>query len=193
MGMTQFFGDFVAPNNDQQEYLKIGFSPSSIPLQERWRNNGLSADFLADYLSTLFPGEDAEALDRRAEIKDAVAYIANELLENAMKFNYAPAHQSINIMMQLDADQVRFYVSNSVEPAKLDQFHCFLEKLFSEDPNDLYLERLMENAEDGAAGRSGLGILTMINNYRTSAAWQFEWPNGDPDMVIVTTLVQLPV
>jgi hypothetical protein len=191
--MTQTFGDFVAPTQDRQEYLKIGFSPASISLQSRWRNNGLSADFLADYLSTFFPGDDSEALDRRAEIKDAVAYIANELLENAMKFSYAPARQAVNITMQLESDQVRFYVSNSVDPATLDGFRCFLQRLLSEDPNDLYIERLMANAENDSEGGSGLGFLTMINNYRASLAWRFESPAENPDLVTVTTLVQLPV
>lgn len=191
--MAQIFGDFVAPTNDRQEYLKIGFSPSSISLQERWRNNGLSADFLADYLSTFFPGEDPEALDRRAEIKDAVAYIANELLENAMKFSYEPAQQAVNITMQLESDRVRFYISNSVDPASLDSFRCFLQKLLTEDPNDLYLARLMENAEDSAGTGSGLGFLTMMTSYGASLAWQFDSPNGNPDVVTVTTQVQLPV
>ena len=73
--MAEIFGEFVDCSHQNQEYLKIGFSPSSIPLQERWRNNGLSADFLADYLSTFFPGQTDEALERQAEIKDAVSYI----------------------------------------------------------------------------------------------------------------------
>jgi hypothetical protein len=191
--MTQTFGDFVAPTQEQQEYLKIGFSPSSISLQARWRNNGLSADFLADYLSTFFPGEDNKALDRRAEIKDAVAYVANELLENAMKFSYEPAHQAVNITMQLASDQVLFYVSNSVDPTTVDRFCCFLQRLLSEDPNDLYIERLMANAENDGEGGSGLGFLTMINNYHANLAWQFESPAENPDVVTVTTLVQLPV
>jgi hypothetical protein len=191
--MTQTFGDFVAPIYERQEYLRIGFSPSSISLQARWRNNGLSADFLADYLSTFFPGNDSEALDRRAEIKDAVAYVANELLENAMKFNYAPAQQAVNITMQLESAQVRFYVSNSVDPATLDGFRCFLQRLLTEDPNDLYVERLISNAENGTEGGSGLGFLTMINNYRANLAWKFESPAENPDLVTVTTLVQLPV
>jgi hypothetical protein len=191
--MTQTFGDFVAPSRERQEYLKIGFSPSSISLQSRWRNNGLSADFLADYLSTFFPGEDSAALDRRAEIKDAVAYVANELLENAMKFSYEPARQAVSITMQLESDRVRFYVSNSIDPTTLDKFHCFLQRLLSEDPNELYLERLLANAENGTEGGSGLGFLTMINNYRASLAWQFESPEENPDLVTVTTLVQLPV
>ena len=81
--MTQIFGDFKEMENSRHEYLKISFSPTSRPLQQRWRNNGLSADFLADYLSTFFPGEDSSSQERQAEIKDAVNFIANELLENA--------------------------------------------------------------------------------------------------------------
>ena len=61
--MTQTFGKFIERQEEYGEYLKIGFSPTSIPLQQRWRNNGLSADFLADYLSTFFPGKD-RGLDR---------------------------------------------------------------------------------------------------------------------------------
>ena len=88
--MIQIFGDFIE-QPPSQEYLIIGFSPSSIPLKQRWRNNGLSADFLADYLTTFFPGneDDPSTIERQAEIKSAVSYIANELLENAMKFNDA--------------------------------------------------------------------------------------------------------
>ena len=68
--MTQIFGPFTERKDDDSEYLKIGFSPTSIPIQQRWRNNGLSADFLADYLSTFFPGDDRAAAERQAEIKE---------------------------------------------------------------------------------------------------------------------------
>jgi hypothetical protein len=64
--MTEVFGHFVDIQNCHQEYLKINFSPTSVPLQQRWRNNGLSADFLADYISTFFPGDDAQALNRQS-------------------------------------------------------------------------------------------------------------------------------
>ena len=51
--MAQIFGDYVnGKSSGESEVLIINFSPTSIPLQHRWRNNGLSADFLADYLST---------------------------------------------------------------------------------------------------------------------------------------------
>src|SRR5262247_1374129 len=120
--MTQRFGNFIARRAGSGEYLKIGFSPNSIPLQQRWRNNGLSADFLADYLITFFPGEDSNGKGRRDEIKDAVGYVANELLENAMKFSYEPHRYPVTITMQLEEDGVRFYVQNSVDPPAAEKF-----------------------------------------------------------------------
>ena len=73
------------------EYLKIRFSPSPVPLQQRWRNNGLSAAFVADYLSTFFLDQDPAVSACQVEIKGAFSYLANELLENAMKSSYAPS------------------------------------------------------------------------------------------------------
>ena len=98
--MAQIFGEFIEQQGADGEYLKIGFSPTSLPIQQCWRNNGLSADFLADYLSTFFLGEDATSAERQAEVKGAVSYVANELLENAMKFSYAPSHHAIRLAIR---------------------------------------------------------------------------------------------
>lgn len=201
--MAQIFGEFMEKDNNQQEYLQIGFSPSSISLQERWRNNGLSADFLADYLSTFFPGEDDESLDRRSELKSAVSYVANELLENAMKFSYAPAQHAVSITMQLDAESVRFYVSNSINPESAPDFQNFIQELLTGDPDELYMERLLQNAEEGeeAHDGSGLGFLTMLNDYHAKLGWKFEVTDKPESTVgpspatstvtVVTTMVQL--
>ena len=53
--MTRIFGHIIARKDDQGEYLKLSFSLTSLPIQQRWCKHGLSADFLADYLSTFFP------------------------------------------------------------------------------------------------------------------------------------------
>ena len=126
--MMQVFGNFLEMENSQ-EYLIIGFSPTSISLKQRWRNSGLSADFLADYLSTFFPAEDGESVDRQAEIKDAVSYIANELLENAMKFSHADSEHPVSIGLHLQHDLVRFYVTNSVNPVTVPDFQEFIQEL----------------------------------------------------------------
>ncbi|MEZ2226405.1 DUF6272 family protein [Microcoleus sp.] len=190
--MNQIFGNFIEPT-PSQEYLIIGFSPSSIPLKQRWRNNGLSADFLADYLTTFFPGtqEDASALTRQAEVKSAVSYIANELLENAMKFNDENSHYPIDIKLQLEEDGLIFSVANSIPASAVDNFQGYIQKLLLCDPSEMYIEQLEKNAADENCTASGLGLLTMLNDYSAKMGWKFETVQQDPEVIAVTTMVQL--
>ena len=193
--MAEIFGNFVERDYisdavTDSEFLMLNFSPTSTSLQHRWRNNGLSADFLADYLSTFFPGEDDESLNRRSEIKGGVSYIANELLENAMKFNHAPAKHSVSIGMELKEDMVVFYVSNSVDPAMSESFQIQIKRLLTEDPNEQYMEKLMANEEDEEASSSGLGYLTMLNDWNAILAWKFEDLEEDVEAQKVTVMVQ---
>lgn len=196
---SEIFGDFV-DGRQTQEYLIIGFSPTSIPLKQRWRNSGLSADFLADYVSTFFVSEDDDSDDQQAEIKDAVSYVANELLENAMKFSYDASKHPVGIGLHLKQEVVRFYVTNCVNPSQLNGFKSFIQEILSEDPDDLYLRQLEENAEDENNSDSGLGFLTMINDYEAKLAWKFEIVEETPELergvenlVTVTTMVQLTI
>jgi hypothetical protein len=191
--MTQRFGKFIERQAGSGEYLKIGFSPSSIPLQQRWRNNGLSADFLADYLSTFFPGEDPDSAERQTEIKDAVSYIANELLENAMKFSFAPSQHSVSIEMFLEADVISLYATNNLDPSKLEGFQAYIQRLLTEDLDELYMEQIERNAEADNEDASGLGFLTMLNDYGAALAWEFSDHGESGDGVVVTTMVQLTV
>lgn len=195
--MTDIYGkfvdrDYLKNNGTDSEFLILNFSPTSTSLQQRWRNNGLSADFLADYLSTFFPGEDDESLNRRSEIKGGVSYIANELLENAMKFNYAPAKHSVSIGMELKTDKIIFYVSNSLDPEIIISFQHHIHRLLTEDTNELYMETIMANEEDDENSSSGLGYLTMINDWSATLAWKFEDLEKDSKSQKVTVMVQIP-
>jgi hypothetical protein len=193
--MKQILGNFIEPEEGHGEYLKIGFLPSSIPLQQRWRNNGLSADFLAGYVSTFFPGDDQASNARQAEIKDAISFIANELLENAMKFTHTSAHHTVTIEMFLQADVIRLYTINCIDPEQIDDFQQFIGRLLTADTNALYTEQLERNADADAEGdgASGLGFLTMINDYGASLAWKFTALGQDRDDIALTTMVRLPV
>ena len=192
--MIEIFGDFIERKNSQ-EYLIVGFSPSSIPLKQRWRNNGLSADFLADYLTTFFPGnqDDSSSLTRQAEIKSAVSYIANELLENAMKFNDENSQYPIDLKLQLHKDGLIFSVANSISPPSVDKFQRYIQKLLVSDPSEMYIEKLEKNAADESSTDSGLGLLTMLNDYSAKMGWKFETVQKDPEVIAVTTMVQLTV
>ena len=191
--MKQILGNFIEPEEGHGEYLKIGFLPSSIPLQQRWRNNGLSADFLAGYVSTFFPGEDQASNARQAEIKDAISFIANELLENAMKFTHASAHHTVTIEMYLQADVIRLYTINCIAPDRIQPFQQYIGRLLTADTNALYTEQLERNANAEGDTGSGLGFLTMLNDYGAILAWKFGNLVHDGDDVALTTMVRLPV
>ena len=191
--MTRIFGNFIERKDDRVEYLKIGFSPTSIPIQQRWRNNGLSADFLADYLATFFPGDDRAAAERHAEIKSAVSYVANELLENAMKFSSAPSQHAISIAMYLEAEAGSLYGTNSVDPHAVAAFQQTIAHLLTADIDTLYMAQLTHNAASDSAAGAGLGYLTMLHDYGVALAWEFGPSLQDPDVVTVTTMARLSV
>ncbi|MBW4637308.1 MAG: ATP-binding protein [Gloeocapsa sp. UFS-A4-WI-NPMV-4B04] len=194
MTTTQVFGNFNDALSPSQEFLLISFSPSSISLKQRWRNNGLSADFIADYLTTFFPkNEDTTTTsNKQAEIKSAVSYIANELLENAMKFNDEASQQPISIALHLYSDHVVFLVTNSIPPQGVKKFQAFIEELTSSDLEELYIRQLEKNATDEYE-ESGLGLLTMMNDYLAKIGWKFATVTGEPEVITVTTMLQLTV
>jgi hypothetical protein len=191
--MAQIFGDFVESGQHDREYLLIGFSPTSLPLRQRWCDHGLCADYLADYLCTFFPGDDAETPERSTGPRGAVAYIAHELLENAMKFNYLPSRHAVTITMQMEQSSVCFYVINSFDPQALPVFQSFIQKLLSEDPEQLYRQQMTNPGENSAGPGSRLGFLTMINQYGARLAWKFEASPEHPDLAMVTTMVLLQI
>jgi hypothetical protein len=191
--MIRTFGHFMARKDEQGEHLKIVFSPTSLPIQQRWRNNGLSADFLADYLTTFFPGDDRAVAERHAEIKSAVSYMANELLENAMKFSYTPSQHAISIAMYLEAEAVSLYVTNSVDPHAVAAFQQTIARLLTADIDTLYMAQLTYNAASDSAAGAGLGYLTMLHDYGVTLAWEFGPSLQNPDVVTVTTMARLSV
>lgn len=193
--MIQTFGHFTEVPFSSPEYLIIGFSPSSVPLKQRWRNNGLSADFLADYLTTFFPGreDDPVSIQRRTHIRSAVSYIANELLENAMKFNDDNSQHPISIRLHLEDDKLVFAITNSISPDAVRKFQAFIHELITKDPEELYVRQLEKNAADENCTASGLGLLTMLHDYAAKLGWKFETIQSNPEVIAVTTMVQLAV
>lgn len=197
--MIQIFGDFRDDLPVGQEYLTLVFSPSSIPIKQRWCTNGLSADFMADYFATLVAFSLAEnkdvttEADLQAEIKNAISFIGNELLENAMKFSDETSQHPISLTLQMHNDKLVFLATNSVNAYVAQKFQKFIQELITSDPNELYFCYIEQNTQDESEGDSGLGLLTMINDYQAKLGWQFETVQNNPEAIAVTTMVQLLV
>lgn len=169
--VIKVFGDFVEDIPATQEYLTIGFSPRGGAWRQRWSTNGISADFLGDYFATFFPGDELlEGRDRQETVKASVSYLANELLENAMK--YGSTEHPVSISLYLYVKEIIFVVSNSAAAEVVQKYQAFIEQVQTTDINELYLKQL-ELAASGGGG-SGIGILTLINDYAARFSWKFE-------------------
>jgi hypothetical protein len=196
--ITEIFGDFLENLSIGQEYLIIHFSPSSVPLKQKWRNNGLSADFLADYLATFLTAspEESENFTHSQDTRDAVNYIANELLENAMKYNNQDSGYPIILQLHLHENQIVFCLTNSVIPQQISDFQEYIEKVLTSDTEELYqiqVQQLRRNRQQEPKKSGGLGYLTMINDYMVKLGWKFEPGKENPEVITVTTMVQLPL
>jgi hypothetical protein len=196
--MPQIFGDFVETFPPAQDSLELTFTPNSLPIKKCWRSNRLSANFMADYFSNfLLVDEDDPAQKRRIkESKGAVSYVANELLENAIKFNNQGTKFKIKFGIYFieEADRTAvLFATNSVSAEGLDKFQKFIQELLCSDPEKLYVQQIEKSAEEENSGASGLGFLTMINDYSAKLGWKFEREQKDPKMMAVTTMVLVPV
>lgn len=186
------YGDFVELDEDRAgESLSLRFSPSSTPLQQRWRNNGLSADFLAGYVSTFLPADnDGEAAaGRKADVAAAVGYVANELLENAMKYGDAETGRPIFMRLHLEETRIIFHQTNSAAAARVASLRAFIADLAEMGAADMLLKQ-MENS--GGDGGSGLGLLTMVNDYDARLAFRISERKNCGE-ALITTQVELDI
>ena len=188
--MTMIFGDYFEIE-DSQEYLTIHFSPNRLSIQDRWRNNGLSADFLADYWSTFIPVDDNVAQSKAKHARNIIGYVANELLENAMKFHCTTSSQPISISVHLFPDELIFYMQNCVGEQVAKRFQEYIRVLLSEDIDQLYLRQLESNAQDPNHETSQMGFLTMIHDYQAKIAWKFSRLPEEPPAQQASTMVRL--
>lgn len=192
--MAQIFGEFTENFADRSEYLVLGFSPSSLPIQLRWKTNGLSADFLGDYVRNFFPGDTSANLTKQAEIGSAVSFIANELLENAMKYSDENANQPVNLEVHLFNDHLIFLSKNSVSPKAIAGFQSYIQEIITGDIGQMYIDQVEKSVTNqDEAQQSGLGYFTMIMDYDAVLGWKFEESENDSHVTMVTTMVQLPL
>jgi hypothetical protein len=155
----------------------------------------LSADFLGDYVTTFLPANGpVPALGNpQNEMKHAVTYIANELLENAMKYHQPDVEIPIKIHLELASDHITVSVSNGVSVVQAERYKAFVEHLREGDPDELLMRQQEESAMSSESTMSSLGLLTMITDYEAQLDWRFDVHNMQPESMTVTTSAVLPL
>ncbi|MBD2663472.1 hypothetical protein B6N60_03364 [Richelia sinica FACHB-800] len=189
--MAQIFGNFINDLPVSDEYLVISFSPNSVARNHRWINYGLSADFLGDYFANFFPGEEIpnSYINRQDTVKASISYVANELLENAMKFSDTSANVPVNISLHLYENQLFILVSNVSEKSVVHTYQLFIEKIINLPIQDLYIQQLESTASNSQV--SHMGLLTLIHDYEVDFGWKFEPLAAEKQFIKVNVMANL--
>jgi hypothetical protein len=186
MQITGTYGAFTElVSEDGREGLTIVFSPTSISLKERWKNNSLSADFMGDYFANFYARDTSGEPGRREEVKSTVSFVANELIENAMKFTDVDAVPISIRLTMLDGELV-FCAINGTSVENSAKYQAAIQTLLSAD---LWAE--YEKRASATGTSSGLGLLSMLTDYSARIGWRFLV--RDEQRVIVITTVRLPL
>lgn len=164
MAMTTNYGELLPD-------AALDSSATRIALDEglalSWSHCGATAEFLGEIYGNL---AGLAGFDRN-DARHSINYLANELFENAVKFRLAGAG-AITLEAALVEGVFNLRISNLAAAAHAERFQGLLTEITSRDSGDLLLERIEANAlgQDG----SGLGILTMMNDYGAKMGWRFE-------------------
>jgi hypothetical protein len=65
----------------------------------------------------------------------------------------------------MHSDRLVFTATNSIHPQTVGKFQAFIKQSTTSDLDELYRRQLEKNAEDESETGSGLGLLTMMNDY----------------------------
>lgn len=138
-------------------------------MARNWRRCGLTADFLARYYSYYFPYRE-KATDRisRETAENNISYILNELIENTAKYSDAE-NKGVEVLVSLREKDILFEVSNHVTEQRAESFLRLARGLLEGNTEELYVTQLEKNTDS-----SGLGYLTMINDYGVSLGFRVD-------------------
>ena len=153
------------------------------PLELNWAHCGATAEFLGDFNGSLAAAHKLDANDAR----HSIGYLANELVENAVKFR---SGGDVTISTALEGDEFTFRLTNDTSATTAVGSEALLGELTSRDPGDLLIERIEANALDPDSSGSGLGILTLMNDYGARIGWDFS-QETEPANVRIQTVASL--
>jgi len=155
------------------------------PIDLNWNHCGMTAEFLGEFFAL------GCAKSERAynEVRHSIGYLVNELLENAVKFRHPG---DIVIQSSLDAGRFELKVSNLIDAGTAAKFQLMLADVTSRDPGDLLIERIEANAADSSSSGSGLGLLTLMNDYGARLGWEFH-DAGENEPIQLETFAALDI
>lgn len=193
MPMSQIIGNFIEDVLDDSKIFMMEFFMHAVPMTKRKQTRYLSMAFMAEYLANFFTFKEEEDIfffQKQLQLKSAANYIANELLENSIKYNYELGKYPLRFAIYLLERNLVFVSKNCVNKKTLDKLNNFINELSDSDVTEFYFRQLEKGAEEKSE-ESQLGFLSILNDYEAKLGWKFETVSKEPEITSVTTMVQL--
>lgn len=175
--MNQTFGDTT--RNNPSSAFSVSLVLADGPLAVSWQHASETCEFLGD----LFALRHARAGADYNDARHSIIYLVNELLENAIKFR-VPG--DIRVDCSLADGNFELMVSNAAAPEVAGRFQSLIEEITTRDPGELLIERIEANAADETSSGSGLGLLTLMNDYGARLGWDFRHGGKDAAVTLRT-------
>lgn len=154
------------------------------PLELSWHHCATTSDFISDLcvLRTRLPFQQVR------DVRHSVAYLANELIENAVKFKTSG---DVGVQAAITDRTFTIKVRNRIGAEAAQRLQALVSGLVEGDAADLLIQKIEANAQSGT-GESGLGLLTLMSDYGVRLAWTFEAVDR-ADEVCLETCATLPI
>lgn len=167
--------------------VAVTFHGETCPLLG-WNAGSRLVDFISQYTGFFFESPANHYLDRE-EVEDAINYILLELLENARKYS---ASGDIDVFVEARTQELLFTVDNPVDNHEVPRIQTKFQELHSDDPADLLVRRIEENAANPESLESGLGLLTILSDYGATVSWRFH-TGAKQSRSLLTVTTRFPV
>jgi hypothetical protein len=185
--VLEILGEF-AEETKEKPLSQTSVVASSTDMLDNWRRVSLCSDFLAKYYSYYFPyKEKAKGKISRDAAENSISFVMNELIENTAKYSNA-SNKEVTVKLLLHEEHIVFQVSNFVTAELAESFIGLAREILESNPEELYIKRLEKNSESDE-GDSGLGYLTLINDY--GILMGFKFAQIDPDLFEVTVQARM--
>lgn len=170
-------GDRIDFDAGAETAFTIRFLP--LDMFDHWSRGSMLSDFTAEYFRHNFPGDAQFGL---------ISTVVNELVENAVKFT---ANNSLPVELTLKKAGRRLMVraTNAVRLHRAEPFMAVCRELFTNDLEEMYLERVKQDRESPEA--SGLGLLLIRKDYSARLGFEFRFDEDNTAQVTATAELAL--
>lgn len=148
----------------------------ALDMVVQWRRCGVVADYIAEYLALSF--------EEPAYAQSVLSTVANELVENAVRFSSEKA-RPIRVEARHRGEVVELLVSNLAAQQHVRGLETLFDDLARGDLTSVFRERVE------AGTRGGLGLLILAKDYGAVLVATLD-PEEAPDRTPVTIQVVLP-